>query len=133
MLQGESRIRSTACSCGRDEGPLEVLDDVALYRYIWTAGDARTVAAASTLVALGQELLKDRQYRDVEQLAVRHGAVHLTGRRAGAVVIVGGAAGVRAGELVVVYRSDVRRALDVLETAGLLAQLRLDRDVPTFA
>lgn len=133
MLQGESRIRSTACSCGRDEGPLEVLDDVALYRYIWTAGDARAVTAAGALMALGQELLKDRQYRDVEQLAVRHGAVHLTARGAGAIVVVGGAARIRTGELVVVYRRDVRRALDVLEAAGLLAQLRLDRDMPTFA
>ena len=89
-------------------------------------------------MALGEELLKDRQYRDVEELTVRHGTVHFRDVRARAArrAVGPGRRGggcrtprVRAGELVVVYRRDVRRALHVLQPAGLLPQLRLAGDV----
>jgi hypothetical protein len=69
-------------------------------------------------VSLGDELLKDGEDGDVEELAVRYGAVHLGGA-------VGGEPRVPAPELAAVNGRDVRGALDVVEAARLLAQLRL--------
>lgn len=57
---------------------LEILDDVALDGYIRATSYIRAIAPpGSALVPLGEELLKDRQDRQIQQLAVRHGAVHL--------------------------------------------------------
>lgn len=63
----------------RDDGHvLEILDDVALDGYIRATSYIRAIApSGSALVPLGEELLKDRQDRQIQQLAIGHGAVHL--------------------------------------------------------
>lgn len=50
---------------------LEVLDDVALDGYIRAAGYVRAIApSGSALMPLGEEFLKDRQDRQVQQFTV---------------------------------------------------------------
>lgn len=129
---------------------LKILDDVALDGYIRAAGDTGAITASRrALMPLGQQLLKDRQDRKVEQFAIGHSTVHLRDVHCRATDNIRTACHgpghpravttpttyadsapstpatwIRAREFVVVYRSHVRRTLHILQT-GLLAKLRL--------
>lgn len=148
MGVGEGAAQNFTLIVGR---PLKVFHDVAFDRYIRTAGHAGAVAGPrGTLMPLGEELLKDRQDRQIEQLAVRYGAVHLGDIDGGTADNVRAASGdganrpwagrdsnptgasatrIRARKLIVVNGGDVWSALYVLE-ASLLPELRLG--VPAF-
>lgn len=105
--------------------PLEVLDDVALDGYIRATSYVRAIAPpGSALVSLGEELLKDRQDRQIQQFTVRYGVVHLRDVHRGITVYVASPAPrISRDVFAVVHCRHVRTALHVFQSC-LMSQLR---------